>query len=115
MRQKTNSCSPEEQPVILSCPLEFHEHIGTTQTLAVEGYFDFFLIPVFGIIGPAVPDGDRTRTVFSFRDIPLKCAVLERVVLHGDSQVFLARDFRNTLWHRPAFQYTFTFEAKIKV
>src|SRR5512137_1446096 len=85
------------------------------QMPAVEGYFYFLVVPVFGIIGPAVPDGDCTRTVFPFRDIPLKRPVLERVILDSDSQVFFSRYLGDALGHRPAFQYAISFQPKVKV
>ena len=67
------------------------------------------------LVGAAVPDLDRPGAVLALRDLALESGVLERVVLHVDGEVLLARLQRNTLRHGPGRERAVPLEPEVVV
>jgi hypothetical protein len=86
--------------------------------------FDLDLPPgelIEGILalGQAVPSpipyDHRTRPVIAGRDHPLEVGVFDRVIFDKDSQPFLSRTDRRTLWDSPAFKHVAHLQAEVVV
>ncbi len=67
------------------------------------------------LVGAAVPDLDRSGAVLSGRDLALEIRVIQRVILHVDSQVTLASLERNPLRHGPAGERAVPLEPEVVV
>src|SRR5207249_9255307 len=67
------------------------------------------------LIGAAIPDLDRARAILALRDLPLERRVLQRMVLHMNGEMLLARLERHALRHRPAEQRPVLLQPEVVV
>jgi hypothetical protein len=68
---------------------------------SVQPDLDIVLAPLVALVDPAVPDRDRAGTVLVIRDASRELAVLERVVLHLNSEIANPSLHRQSLRDRP--------------
>ncbi len=94
---------PEHQPFVLPHPFELHEHVRPIQSLSVESDLDLLCVPVFCLVRSTIPDGNRTGSIFTLRDLTFERSVLKRVIFDSDGKVLLAYCFRDAFGNGPAF------------
>lgn len=63
----------------------------------------------------SIPQHDASCAIVALRDIALKIAIAEWMILHHGREVFLRRIERWALWHGPRFQRACDLQAKVVV